>query len=130
MITIGLSSIEDQKYLPSQNIQMQEYLNNILQWTAENRMQVNGKKTKLMIVNFTRNYQFSARLYLGDDLLEIVEETRLLGCIITSDLKFHRNTDVMIKKAYATMTIIIKLYSFHVPVEDLIHIYTYRISGL
>ena len=57
---------------------MQEYLNNILQWTAENRMQVNGKKTKLMIVNFTRNYQFSARLYLGDDLLEIVDETACL----------------------------------------------------
>ena len=83
-----------------------------------------------MIVNFTRNDQFSTRLYLGDDLLEIVDETRLLGCIITSDLKFHRHTDVMIKKAYARMTILIKLYSFHVPVEDLIHIYILYIRSL
>ena len=141
LINIGLSSYNfhqhvaadigvDQKYLPSQNILTQSHVDNILQWTGENRMQLNGKKTKIMIINFTKNYQFSTRIHLGDDLLEIIDETRLLGLEITSDLKFHKNTEVMIKKAYARMCILHKLYSFNVPVEDLLHIYILYIRSL
>ena len=51
-----------------------------------------GKKTKLMKVNFTRNSQMATRIHLEGELLEIVNETNLLGCVITSDMKFKNNT--------------------------------------
>ena len=141
LITVGLSSYNfhqhvasdigvDQSYLSSEHILTQSHADNILQWTNENRMRLNDKKTKLMIINYTNNYQFSTRIYLENELLEIIDETRLLGCVITSDLKFHKNTDVMIKKAYARMCIIHKLYSFNVPVVDLVNIYILYIRSL
>ena len=45
-----------------------------------------------MIFNFT-DLQFTTRLYLESNLLEIITETKLLGTIITSDLKWHKNTN-------------------------------------
>ena len=62
-----------------------------------------------MIFNETIKYQFSTRVFIEDTLLEIIEETKLLGVIITADLSWHKNTAMLTKKAYARMEILRKL---------------------
>ena len=119
-----------QNYLTNEHIQTQNYASNISKWTGDNKMKLNVQKTKVMIINFTKKYQFSARIFLEGQLLDIIEETKLLGCVISSDLKFHKNTEYMVKKAYARMTILHKLYSFNIPTEDLITIYKLYIRSL
>ena len=75
LITAGLSSYNfkqhvasdigvDQSYLPSENTATQIYMDNIEKWTTKNKMKVNCKKTKLMIINYTTNYQFTTRIHL------------------------------------------------------------------
>ena len=76
----------NQKFLPSENFKSQEYLSQIENWTAENKMKLNVKKSKIMIFNFTLDFQFSARLYLENNLVETISQTKLLGTIIFSDL--------------------------------------------
>ena len=52
------------------------------------------------------------QLSLRDGLpIEIVEETKLLGVIITSDLKWKSNTKNIIRKAYKRMWIVKRLKS-------------------
>ena len=134
LILLGLSSYNfrkhvasdigiDQKFLPPENFKSQETLNKIVDWTSDNKMKLNNKKTEVMIFNFTRDYQFSTRLYLEDSLLEIVTQTKLLGTIISSDLKWQSNTSMLVKKAYQRMVILHKLYSFKMPVCELVNIY-------
>ena len=60
----------DNLFLPSENIQSQNNMDNISNWTNQNLMQLNERKSKVMIFNFTRNYQFSTRIKLNDSLLE------------------------------------------------------------
>ena len=109
LITMGLSSYNfrqhvasdigiNQLYLPSENIQSQSFMNNISEWTANNRMQLNESKTKVMVFNYTRNYQFSTRIMLNGSLLDTINETLLLGTVITSDLKWHKNTEHITRK--------------------------------
>ena len=50
-------------------------------------MVLNEKKTKVMIFNFTDNYKFTTKLSLNNTNLEIVQKTKLLGVILTDDLK-------------------------------------------
>ena len=83
-----------------------------------------------MVFNFTKDYQFSSRLYLGGKLIDTIDETKLLGTIITSDLKWAKNSDMLVKKAYARMRMIQKLKSFGVSREDLVHIYILYIRNL
>ena len=119
-----------QQFLPSENFCGQKNLDAVENWTRENKMKLNVEKTNLMVFNFTKDHQFCSRLYLEGKLLETVHETKLLGTIITSDLKWERNTDMLTKKAYQRMEMLRKLRSFGVKTEDLVTIYVLYIRSI
>ena len=98
-------------------------MDHIQNWTSEQKMKINEKKTKLMIFNETYNYQFSTRIYIKDILLDIIQETKLLGIVLTSNLDWKENTSMIIKKSYSRMEILRKLFKFNVPIADLLTIY-------
>ena len=83
-----------------------------------------------MIFNFTEDFQFSTRLYMENNLLEIITSTKLLGTIISSDLKWHENTEMIVKKAYKRMIILHKLYSFNIEDQDMVNIYSLYIRSV
>ena len=80
-----------QLFLPSANVCSQSYINNVSEWTQSNKMELNERKSKVMIFNFTRN-QFDTRIHLNDTLLETATETSLLGTIVSLDLNWHKNS--------------------------------------
>ena len=75
-------------------------------------MELNEEKTKVMIFNFTRTKKFSTRLTLKEKTLETVKETKLLGTVITDDLKWTKNTKELVKKAYGRMELLRKVSEF------------------
>ena len=113
----------DQKHLSPKRINSQTYLDSISEWTETYMMKLNKEKTKYMIFNFTKKYQFSTRLTLNDEKLEQIEETMLLGSIISSNLKWHANTAMLIKKAYRRMSMLHNLGDFSLPISELLNIY-------
>ena len=76
-----------------------------------------------MIFNFRKDFQFSTRLLLDDNDIEELESTKLLGTIISNDLKWNLNTKNIIKKANARMELLRKLASFGAPLKGLKIIY-------
>ena len=61
-------------------------------------MELNLDKTKDMIFNFTKENQFTVLLKTDGKEIEVVNEVKLLGTIITSDLKWEKNITAIIKK--------------------------------
>ena len=82
-----------------------------------------------MIFNFT-DLRFSTRLYLENTLLEEISETKLLGTIVSSDMKWHKNTELLVQKAYKRMQILHKLVSFGVSRNDLKETYILYICSI
>ena len=82
-------------------------------------MMINSKKTKTMIFNFTEKYQFSTRLLLNNEIEDNLSKTKLLGTIITDDLRWDENTWNIVKKANACMELVRKVASFGASQEDL-----------
>ena len=113
----------DTLYLPTENFSMQQNINDVVQWTAENKMLINGSKTKYMIFNRTINHQFNTRLHLSDTILEPITEMKLVGVWITSDLSWAKNTSEICRKAFARLSLITKLMYVGVGTEQLISIY-------
>ena len=105
-------------------------MDNICNWTESKKMLLNEGKSKIMIFNFTKNFQFSTRILMNEKLLEIIHETRILGTILSSDLKWHKNTQYLTQKGYQRMTMLRKLYKFDVPQEDLVLIYCQYIRSI
>ena len=110
-------------FISNENLKTQQYLNEISSWTDRNEMKLNCNKTKYMVINFCKSSLFQTRLYLNNSLLEEVKETRLLGALISEDLRWNANTESIIKKANKRMTILRNVSNFNVPKKDLIHIY-------
>ena len=52
--------------------------------------------------NFTDNFKFTTRLEIKDDKIEVIESAKLLGNIISNDLKWDLNTSSIVKKANAS----------------------------
>ena len=119
-----------QKYLHPKNLNSQGYLDEVERWTEDNLMKLNAKKSNVMIFNFTLDYQFSTRLYMENTLLQIVNETKLLGTIITSDLTWHANSEMLIKKGYQRMIMLQKLYPFKLSDADMTNIYILYIRSI
>jgi hypothetical protein len=111
------------QYLPVDNIMSQIYLDKINKWTDDKQMRLNRSKTKYMVINFTKKFQFNTRIALQNTLLEEVEECRLLGLTLTNQLSWHQNSENIVKKANTRMIILQKLYNFNLPTEEMISIY-------
>ena len=65
-----------------------------------------------MIINFTKDFQFNAEIKLKNETLETVTKTKLLGTIITNDMKWHENTKYIVKKANQRMIMLHKFAKF------------------
>ena len=59
-----------------------------------------------MIFNFTRNHQFTTNLEIEGESIEIVNEAKLLGTIITDKLTWDRNTAEITKQAFRRMQLL------------------------
>ena len=90
---------------------------------SQHMAQTNEKKTKNIIFNFTKNYPFSTRLKLNDEVIETVTSTKLLGTIISNDLSWDLNIQNIVKKANSRMELLRRVVNFGVSVEDLKTIY-------
>lgn len=84
---------------------------------------INETKSKIMLLNFTNKHQFSTRLKIDTNNLEIINKTKHLGTIIQDDLKWDLNTEYLIKKANGRLLLLKKAKNVKASVEDLKQIY-------
>ena len=84
---------------------------------------LNENKTKTMIFNYTDNHKFTTRLSVNGKNIQVVENTKLLGTVISDDLKWDLNTDPLIKKANARMQLFHEMSNFGTPLSDMKDIY-------
>ena len=85
--------------LPEFN-QLQVDLDNLMQFTDDNKMVINKKKTLIMSFNFRTSLDFPPELTIGgSEHLEVVRHTKLLGIVVSDDLKWNQHVEYMCKRA-------------------------------
>ena len=72
-----------------------------------------------MIFNFTNNYQFVTAINVNNHEIETVKEAKLLGTVITDDLKWTRNTEEIVKSANLRLRILHEAAKFTKKISDL-----------
>ena len=93
-------------------------------------MMINEKKTKTLIFNYTEKYQFTTRLTINNEQIEVIDSTKLLGTIITNDLKWESNCKSLVKKANSRMELLRKVSSFGLDQVELKNIYVIFIRSV
>ena len=82
-----------------------------------------------MAFNFSRDKKFSTDVKLGNETIETVSETKLLGTIITDDLKWNKNTENIVKETNKRMRLLHRASKFTSNVQDLKQIYMLQIRS-
>ena len=75
-------------------------------------MKLKTEKSKIMIFNFIKNYQFTMRVSMDNVNLEVVNDAKLLGTHITNDIKWELNTKHLVRKGNSRMQLLRKISTF------------------
>ena len=86
-------------------------------------MKINHKRTKLMVFNPCWTLDFMPAFEFGADQLHFVEEMRLLGVIIRSDMKWSSNTEDIVKRASNKLWVIRRLKGLGAKTEELVDMF-------
>ena len=93
-------------------------------------MKINLEKTNLMLFNNCRSLDFNPNVLIFNQKIQLVEETRLLGLIVSSDLKWSANTKNLVNKANKHLWIISRLKKLGADPNSLCEIYRKQIRCL
>ena len=93
-------------------------------------MKLNYQKTKFIVFNPCRTKDFLPEFTIDGHDLEAVDEIRLLGIILRSDMRWTSNTENMICKANKRLWILRRLKNLGACHEDLVEVYTKQIRCL
>ena len=117
-----------QHILPEENSEIQSCINDLITYSNDHQMQINEKKTKVILFNNAIKYDFLPKINLhNNSSLEVVEEVRLLGVMVRSDLSWRSNTSAMCQKAYARLWMLRRLKPLGASVDELLDVYDKQI---
>ena len=116
--------------LPDDSNPMIRQLQHLTDFTLKNQMKINTKKTVLMTFNRCRNYDFQPEVYLDNQLLDVVETVKLLGIMISSDMKWKKNTDYILKSTYSKLWMLRRIKEVGGSIEDMLDVYCMQIRCL
>ena len=119
-----------QQILPPGGI-LQKHLDKVEQFTTNNQMKIKASKSKVIIFNKSRKYDFPPEMtFQYDEILECLEETNLLGIQISSSLKWDSNTSAICEKAMSKMWLLRRIKIFKLEPDVLFDYYIKEIRPL
>ena len=117
--------------LPSENNLLQFYLKDAENFTSQNKMKMNPKKTKIIKFNKSRKHDFPPELFLsGNQMLEVVSEVKLVGVMVSHDLKWQKYTDYICSKARQKLWVLRRLKSYYLETDKLADVYKKEVRSL
>ena len=109
--------------LPECNNEMQYELDSLKQYCTDSKMSINQKKSRCMLFNRATSRDFMPELHLNPDSnLEVVEEMKLVGYQLRTDLRTISNTNYIVRRAWKRMWVVRRLKSMGASEADLLKV--------
>ncbi len=97
----------------------QKNVDRVACFTHEERMELNAKKSKEMIIDFRKNKTIIPETRIGNQPIPRVKSYKLLGIWLDDDMKWSTNTDYITKKEAKRLYLLRKLKNYGASKEDL-----------
>ena len=109
--------------LPRSENSLQDEVDRVKCYSENRKLLLNPLKTKTMIFNTLLKYDVLPQIQTEiGEYLDVVEEHKILGYILRSDLKTISNTEFICKKAFRRMWLIRRLKSLGCPIPELVDV--------
>ena len=111
-------------------VKMIPKLQEIQNFAETNEMSINSQKTKIMIFNKSLKYDFMPEIQIKGENLEVVEEFKILGLVITSDMRWNQHVKYICQRGYAKLWFLRRLKKLGVSTHVLIDLYEKHIRSI
>jgi len=101
---------------------MQSVVNNVIDWSKQNYMNINTDKTKEMLIG-AANKNPPSLLVINDQPIERVTSFKLLGVTVSNTLNWNENTSKICSKASSRLHFLTLLKRAGMPVNELLSYY-------
>ena len=101
---------------------LQDALNDAVEWTRSNDMNINRSKTNVMNITFSKKVDFTP-LSIASEPIETVSSAKLVGVYLQSDLKWNAHIDSIVKKAAPRLYYLRQLKRSKATVDDMLKFY-------
>ena len=105
-------------------------LNEVKNYADTNNMKINVPKTKLMVFNPCHSKDFLPLFEVESRPVELVEQTKLLGVIVSSNLSWAANTEYIIKRCNKKIWVLRRLKKLGADNVDLLEVYFKQIRSI
>ena len=95
--------------LPANNSKVFKQLQSTNTQAKQTDMKIDFEKNKIIVFNPCTKTDFMPKMIIDNQELEVVNEVRLLGLTLRSDMKWSSNTNNMISKANKRLWILRRL---------------------
>jgi hypothetical protein len=120
-----------QHILPPENNLLQFYLDDTEKLTKDNKMIINSKKSKIILFNKSKKWDFPPEMSFSNNKnLEYLPYLKLVGVVVSEDLRWGKNTEYICKKAMQRMWVLRRMKNFHLDTEYLVDTYVKEIRSL
>ena len=116
--------------LKNETSQVLTKLNDIQSYADTNNMKINFSKTKLMLFNPCHTKDFLPEFQVSGVPIELVEQTKLLGVVLSSDLSWTANSDYIVEKCNKKIWMIRRLKKLGASYDDLLDVYFKQIRSV
>ena len=118
--------------LSRENNHLQDDLSSLSVFANKKLLKIKEKKTQVMKFNFARNSDFPPELVIEkfENMVEVTTKTKLLGIILTNDLKWEENTDYICSKAYKKMWTLRRMKVLDVDPTTILDVYMKEIRAV
>ena len=117
--------------LPEDNNLLQYYIRDAQEFASSNKMKINKVKTNLMLFSKSRNFDFPPELYFNDGTkVETIKEQKILGVIISDDLKWKQNTEFLCSKARGKLWVLRRMMNLDLDKFQLFDAYKKEIRSI
>ena len=94
-------------------------------------MKVNSEKTKVVLFNKSTKYDFMPKIHVNpNENVEVVDKIKLLGVIISSDMKWHKHVSYICKKGYANLWALRRLKKLGASSDILLDLYQKQVRSV
>ena len=120
-----------QLVLPYSDNPLQKALLEIEEYVDMNKMKINFDKSKLLLFNRSIQYRFPLECSFSDgSSLEVVENLKILGVIVSNSLTWDQNTEYITKKAMSKLWTLRRLMKLGFDDEFIVEVYTKEIRPI
>ena len=103
--------------------QAQRSVDIVVNWSLQNRLQLNGDKCKEMVIDFKRQKHHLDRLTIEGKPIEVVHHAKILGLTVSDKLLWNDHVNNAIKKVNKRLFFLVQLKRARVHATDIINFY-------